>query len=184
MKKENRLLIYAIPAIIVLAVLTVYQYGFVNARKEMVSLRETRIARERVLTKCMEMIAGRPRIEEKLDALKEKRKAAESKTIEAQTPTLCAAALQEAVKGIITGRGGSITSERVEKTEEFGKFQVVSIAVDAALPDTRALSDILFGIETHTPYIVVREMDTRVRNFREPRELMVKLRLSSLGGGK
>ncbi|NLT21757.1 MAG: hypothetical protein GXX82_01785, partial [Syntrophorhabdus sp.] len=49
MKKENRLLIYAIPAVIVLAVLTVYQYGFVNARKEMVSLRETRAARERAL---------------------------------------------------------------------------------------------------------------------------------------
>lgn len=184
MKKENRLLIYAIPAVIVLAVLTVYQYGFVNARKEMVSLRETRAARERALMKCMETIAGRSRIEEKLDALKEKRRVAASKTIEAQTPTLCAAALQEAVKGIITGRGGSIASERVEKAEESGRFQVVTITVDAALPDTRALSDVLFGIETHTPYIVVREMDTRVRNFRDPRELMVKLRLSSLAGGK
>lgn len=167
MKKENRLFIYAIPAVIVLAVLTVYQYGFVNARKEMVSLRETRAARERALMKCMETIAGRSRIEEKLDALKEKRRVAASKTIEAQTPTLCAAALQEAVKGIITGRGGSIASERVEKAEESGRFQVVTITVDAALPDTRALSDVLFSIETHTPW-----------------ELMVKLRLSSLAGGK
>ncbi|MDD3845055.1 MAG: type II secretion system protein GspM [Syntrophorhabdaceae bacterium] len=184
MKQGNRLLMYAIPAIIVLAGLTVYQYGFVNARREMVSLGETSAARERALTKCMEMIAERPRLEERLGALKEKREAAASKIIEAQTLTLCAAALQETVKGIITGRGGSIASERVEKTERSGTFQVVSISIDVALPDTRALSDILFGIETHTPYIVVREVDTRVRNFRNPRELMVKLRLSSLGGGR
>ena len=175
---------YAIPAVIVLAGLTVYQYGFVNARREMVSLRETSAARERALTKCMEIIAERPRLEARFGALKEKREAAASKIIEAQTLTLCAVALQETVKGIITGRGGSVASERVEKTEKSGTFQVVSVSMDVTLPDTRALSDILFGIETHTPYIVVREVDTRVRNFRDPGELMVKLRLSSLGEGK
>jgi len=184
MKQRSRLLAYAVPVMVVLAGLAVYQYGFVNARREMASLRETGAARERALAKCAEMIAEKPELEKKLGALKEKRKTSASKIIEAQTLTLCAAALQETVKGIITGRGGSIASERVEKAEEFGKLRVVTITVDAALPDTRALSDILFGIETHVPYIVVRETDTRVRNFREPRELMVKLRLSSLGGGK
>jgi hypothetical protein len=184
MKERSRLFLYAIPVIIVLAGLTVYQYGVVNARREMVSLRETGAARERVLAKCMEVIAGRPELEKRLVVLKEKRKAAMSKIIEAQTLTLCAAALQETVKGIITGRGGSIISERVEKAEEFGKLRVVTIAVDAALPDTRAVSDILFGIETHEPYNVVREMDTRGRHFREHRALMVKLCLSALRGGK
>jgi len=184
MRQRNKLLVYAVPVIVVLAGLTVYQYGFVNARREMVSLRETAAARERALAKCMEMIAERPELERKLATLKETRKATASKIIEAQTLTLCAAALQETVKGIITGRGGSITSERVEKTEELGRFRVVSISLDAMLPDTRALGDILFGIETRAPYIVVQEMDTRVRNFREPRELMVKLRLCALGGGK
>lgn len=172
----------AVPVIAVLAGLTVYQYGFVKARREMVSLRETAAARERALVKCMEMIAERPQLIKRIEILKEKRKAASSKIIEVQTLALSAATLQETVKGMITGRGGSITSERVEKTEELGKFRVVNVSVDAIMPDMRALSDVLFGIETHTPYIVVREADTRVRNFREPGELMVKLRLSSLGG--
>lgn len=184
MRQGSRLLVYAVPVIVVLAGLAVYQYGFVNARSEMASLKETGAARERALAKCMEMIAGKPELEKRLGTLREKRKVAASKIIEAQTLTLCAAALQETVKGIITGRGGSITSERVEKTEEFGELRVVNVNVDAALPDTRAFSDILFSIETRETYIVVREMDTRVRNFREPRELMVKLRLSSLAGGK
>lgn len=184
MKQRSRLLIYAVPVIAVLAGVCVYQYGFVKARREMASLRQTAAGREMVLVKCMEMIAERTRLVNRIEILQEKRKAAASKIIEAQTLTLSAAALQETVKGIIIGRGGSITSERVEKTEELGKFLVVTVSVDAVIPDMRALSDVLFGIETHTPYIVVREADTRVRNFREPGELMVKLRLSSLGGGR
>jgi len=60
--------------------------------------------------------------------------------------------------------------------------KVANMSVDATLPDTRALSDVLYGIETRTPYVIVREVDTRVRNFRDPRELVVKLRLSALAG--
>ena len=184
MKPRNKLVIYAIPVIIVLAGLTIYQYGYLNARQEIMSLRDTNAARTRTLIRCMEMIGERANLEKKLEALREKRKEDTSKTIEAQTPSLCAAALQEMVKGIITGQGGSITSERVEKTENLGKFRVIGISIDTMLPDTRALSDLLFGIETRTPYIVVRELDVRVKNFRDPRELVVKLRLSALARGE
>jgi hypothetical protein len=52
------------------------------------------------------------------------------------------------------------------------------------LPDTRALEDILFSIESRTPYLVVKELDTRVRNFRDPRDLLIKLDVSALTGGK
>lgn len=181
---KSKFLLYSIPVVVVLACFTAWQYGYVNTRQEISSLREESVARTRTLVKSMELIAGKPNLEKKLEVLKEKRKADASKIIEAQTPSLCAANLQETVKGIITGRGGSITSERVEKPENLGRFQVISVSVDAVLPDARALSDILYGIETHTPYIVVKEVDTRVRNFRDPRELMVKLRLSALTGGQ
>jgi hypothetical protein len=46
------------------------------------------------------------------------------------------------------------------------------------------LSDVLYAIETRTPHFIVKEVDVRVRNFREPRELMVKLRVSALTIGK
>ncbi|MBP7526687.1 MAG: hypothetical protein KA801_02100 [Syntrophorhabdaceae bacterium] len=184
MATRSKLLPYALPVIVILACLTAWQYGYVNARQEITSLKETSASRARTLARCMELIAGKANLEKKLEMLKEKRKSDESKILDAQTPSLCAASLQETVKGVITGRGGSITSERVEKAENLGRFQVISISIDATLPDARALSDILYGIETRTPYIVVREVDTRVRNFRDPRELMVKLRLSALAGGQ
>ena len=108
----------------------------------------------------------------------------DSKLIEGQTLSLSAATLQENVKTIITGKGGTISSERVDKPEDLSGFKVITISIDSVLPDTRVLSDILYAIETRTPHFIVKEVDVRVRNFREPRELMVKLRVSALTIGR
>jgi hypothetical protein len=117
------------------------------------------------------------------------------------------------VKGIVTARGGTISSERIGKPEDLEKsplqpvgtaastaktvagkksakppdgqkLQVLSVSIDASLPDTAALADILYSLETMTPYIVVKELDARVKNFKEPRELMVRVDVMSLYGGK
>ena len=60
----------------------------------------------------------------------------------------------------------------------------ITVSIDAVLPDTAALSEILYSIETRTPYLIVKELDTRVRNPREPKDLMVKMDISALTGGK
>lgn len=75
-------------------------------------------------------------------------------------------------------------SERVEKTDDLGKLKVVNVAMDISMPDIRALSDVIYNIETRTPYITINELDIRVRNFKEPKELMVKLRVAALTLGK
>jgi len=102
----------------------------------------------------------------------------------AQTPAIAAANLQDSIKGIIAGRGGTINSERVEKPEAMEKFKVTNVVLDVAFPDVRALSDTLFAIETQTPYLVVKELDVRVRNYTDPKELIVKLEISALTGGQ
>ena len=184
MEKRNRILGYAVPFIIVLVILVAYDYGYEKISTEMASIKETQLAKTKTLQKYMTIISEKPALESKLAALKEKRKADESKIIDAQTPSLAANTLEDTVKSMITGKGGSISSERVEKPEDLGKFKVVNVTMDVVLPDARALSDIIYNIETRTPYIVVKELDTRVRNFKEPRELMVKLRIAALTGGK
>ena len=104
--------------------------------------------------------------------------------VDGQTISIAAGTLLDAVKGVITGKGGSISSERVGKAEDLGKFKVINISIESVLPDARALSDILYSIETRTPYLVVKELDSRVRNYREPRELMVKFDLEAITGAK
>lgn len=172
------------PVVVALVILVAYQYGYLAVKSELTSLREQEAARSGTLERYVNLIAQRPSIEKRLEALREGRAAEMSKIIEAQTLSIAAAALQNIVKSSITARGGSIASERVEKSDDLGKLKAVNVSVDAVVPDTRALSDVLFTLETHTPYLVIKEVDARVRNFRDPTELMVKLRISALTGGK
>ncbi|HOE19121.1 MAG TPA: type II secretion system protein GspM [Syntrophorhabdaceae bacterium] len=184
MEQRSKLLKFAIPVIVVLFVLVAYQYGYEKIRAEMSSVREMQAMKVRTLEKYISAIAERPLIEARLASSKEQRKADDAKIIEGQTYSLSANTLEDIVRGIITGRGGSISSERVEKPDDLGAFKVVNVSMDVVLPDTRALSDVIYSIETRTPYIVVRELDVRARNIREPRELTVKLRIAALTGGK
>lgn len=184
MEKRNRILIVALPLMIILLGFMVYDYGYLKIKAELSSIKEREALRTKTLTKYVTLIAEKPQLEKKLISLKERRKIDDSKLVEGQTLSLSAATLQENVKTIITGRGGTISSERVEKPEDLSGFKVITISIDSLLPDTRVLSDILYAIETRTPYLVVKEVDARVRNFREPRELMVKLKVSALTVGK
>jgi hypothetical protein len=182
--KKNKTLIITLPFLAAVLLYGAYQYGFVRIRTDVNALREEQSAKMKLLEKTVALISEKPNLEKRLAALKEEKKADATKLIEGQTLSLSAATLQETIKGIVTGRGGSISSERVGKPEDYGSFKIITVSIDAVLPDARALSDVLYSIETRTPYLVVKELDTRVRNFRAPKDLTVKLDVSALTGGK
>jgi len=184
LKKRSKFLTAAIILAVVLLGLTVYEYGYVRVRSELSSMEEVASARTEILEKYLSIIADKPRLEENFLALKEVRKTENSKIIEGQTPSVAAAALQNAVKGLITARGGAISSERVDKPEDMGKFKMITITIDATMPDIRVLNDALYAIETQMPYLVIQELDARVIAYREPKDLMIKLKISGLTGGK
>ncbi len=181
---RGRLMTIAIPLIIVLVGLIVYRYGYLRVQTEIASIQEEETVSSKALQKYISVIAGKPGLEKKLASLTETRKNDMTKLIEGQTPSLVAAILQDTVKGIITSNGGSISSERVGKPEDLGKFKVVTTSVDAVVPDPGALSDILYAVETRTPYLVIKELDARVRDFRNPRELTIRMDVSALTAGK
>jgi hypothetical protein len=184
MKRKSKILVIAIPLIIILLGAIIYQYGYLRVQSDLAAMEDTESVKLKTLEKYINMIADKPHIEERLTIMRETRKSESSKIIEGQTPSVAAATLQNSVKGMITSRGGSISSDRVEKPEDVGKFKMITVTIDAVLPDTRALGDTLYAMETQTPYLVVRELDARIRNFKEPRDLMVKLKVSGLTGGK
>lgn len=161
-----------------------YNYGYLRVKAELSAVKDDQAVKTKLLAQYVALLSEKPALEKKLALLKEERQADNSRLIEGQTPSLSAAILQETLKGIIVNRGGSISSERVGKPEDLGKFKVISVSMDAVLPDTRALGDILYSIETRTPYLVVKELDARVRNMRDPKELTVKLDVLALTGGK
>ena len=182
--KRNKTLIITMPLMLGLLVFAVYHYGYAKVKSDLDTIKEEQEVGLRILRKSDALISEKPALEKKIAQLKEERQADKTKLIEGQTLSLSAATLQETIKGIVTGRGGSISSERVGKPEDHGKFKVITVSIDAVLPDARALEDILFSIESRTPYLVVKELDSRVRNFRDPRDLLIKLDVSALTGGK
>lgn len=182
--KRNRIVVLGIPLILILLGLILYEYGYLRIQSEIASIKEDQALKIKTLEKYTALLNERPQLEKELNRLKELRKADDPKLIEGQTLSLAAATLQDLVKGIIVERGGTISSERVGKPEDHGKFKIINVSIDAVLPDVRALSDILYSIETRTPYLIVKELDTRVRDYRNPKELMVKLDVSALTTAK
>ena len=176
----------AIPLIIVLLAGVVYQYGYLRVRGQMAVIRETEEVKAKTLAKYLALISEKPQMEKDLAALRETRKTESSKLIEGQTFSLAAASLQDMVKEIVTGRGGSISSGRVNKPDDLGNFKIINISLDAVLPDSKALTEVLYSIETRTPYLVVKEIDirTRLRRGTPNNELQVKLDVEALTAGK
>jgi hypothetical protein len=182
--KRNKTLITTIPLMAMLIGLVMYQHVYLRTQTDVTSIREEQAIKTKTLERYITLISEKPQLEKNLASLKEARKADDSKLIEGQTLSLAAATLQDMVKDIITGRGGTISSERVGKPEDLNKFKVISVSIDAVLPDSGALTDVLYSIETRTPFLIVKEIDTRVRNYRNPRELMVKLDISAMTGSR
>ena len=184
MESKSRVLFVAVPILVILAGLLVYQYGYLRLQDEIQAIKDTEVVKTKSLQKYANFVSKKAGLEQKLAALKEARKADESKLIEGQTPSVAAASLQNSVKTLITSKGGIVSSERVEKPEDRDKFKVISVSIDGSVPDTRFLNEILFALETQTPSLVVRELDARVKDFRNPRELMVRLKVSGMTSGR
>ena len=182
--KRNKTLFFAVPLMIILIFVVVYKYGYLGIRTDTASVKEEQVIKLKLLQKYMALIAEKPLIEKQISSLKAESRADDSKLIEGQTPSLAAATLQETIKGIVVAKGGTISSERVGKPEDLGKFKVITVSIDAVLPDTHALSDILYSIETRTPYLIVKELETRVKNPLSPKDLLIKMDISALTGAK
>ena len=180
MKPDRRIMVPMILLLVVLAGLVVYEYGYLRLQADIAATRDAESTKIKTLGKYAAFVARKPQLQAKLAELKDTRKAEDAKLIEGQTPTVAASSLQSAVKTLVTGRGGTISSERVEKPEELGKFTVIAVSIDTIIPDARALTEVLYAIETQTPYLVVGEVDARIKDLREPRELMTRLKVLAI----
>jgi hypothetical protein len=211
---KSKLLLAAVPLILLLMGGLVYEYGYLRIQEDLAGIREEQAAKSRTLKKALTIIAEKPELEKRLKALRDLRQADNAKLMGGEMPSLASASLQDTIKGIVTNRGGTVSSARVGKVEEIiyqepgtqkttpeprerkappekkggkpesvGKFKIINASLDIVVPDPAALRDILYFIETRTPDLVVREMDARVRNMKEPRELVVRLDVAALYGG-
>jgi hypothetical protein len=181
--KGSRIALAVLLVATALLMLVVYKRGIelfgINARVDMIRAKESE--RLRTIEKCNSLISKKQSLEKRLGLARQQFSEIEStKLIEGRTPSIAAAALQDVIKGIITGNGGTITSERAKKPEGFDRFDVVSVSFDAVVPNAAALHNVMFTVENYIPFMVIDDIDARVRNFKVPDELSVRLSVSSI----
>ena len=182
--RKNKFLFVSIPLILILAGVVLYDYGYSKIEAERSAALEMEKLKMKTLEKSVSLIAQKPQLEKRLSDLKDLRKAQNAGMIDGNTSALATANMQNIVRTLITGRGGIVSSERAEKPEGYGKLKIITISMDTVLPDSRALSNILYAMETQTPHLVIRQLDTRVANMSKPKDLAVSFKVSALTAGR
>lgn len=187
---KSRTLVLAIPVMIILMALVGYKYGYMKIKANLTEIHDERDLKMDLLRRYTSLIDEKPQIEKELAVLREQRQANNVKLFEAPSLSIASANLQKTVKEIIQGSGATIKSQRIDKMEDFGPFKLITVSIDSEMPDAGVLGDILYSIETSTPYLVVKELDVRVRKTRVRRGkkigqdiLTVKLDVSALTPG-
>jgi hypothetical protein len=57
---------------------------------------------------------------------------------------------------------------------------MITVSLDSVIPNVEALGNILYSLETRTPFLSVKGLEVRIRNYRKPGELVIKLDVSAL----
>lgn len=178
--KNSKMLIIMIPVAVILLGLVTYQYGYLKIRTEIAALKEEQDMKTKILEKYINLISQIPQLEKDITAQRQLREFYNTELLTGETSSIAAAALQDFVKGIITSKGGKITSGLIVPPAELGKFTVLNVSINAAMPDVGTLSDAIYSIETHAPSLIINDMDVRIKDHKNPRELMIKLDVSAL----
>lgn len=182
--KNGNLLKILIPAVVILGALVLYQNVYVKSANRLADLRDRRAAAAEALKRYQKLVDEKPLFEKKLESMRGTRNDLEAGLFSGQSLSITSAALQDTVKTIIASGGGIVSSEKADKAEPLGKkFMIVSASFDMTLPDTNALTNVLYQIETHKPVMVIKELSIQCMNIRDPKALSARLTVAALTGG-
>ena len=115
---KSKIMLAAVPLILLLAGGLVYEYGYLRIQEDLAGIKEEQAAKVGTLKKALAIIAEKPELEKHLKALRDLRQADNAKIMGGEMPSLASASLQDTIKGIVTNRGGTVSSARVGKVED------------------------------------------------------------------
>ncbi len=92
--------------------------------------------------------------------------------MESQSDTLAAAELQQRVKALVEGAGGSLVSAQPTDSQAAGPFTRIGLSVRMVI-DTPALQRVLHALESESPVVVIDDMLVLSRGARSSRRRVV-----------
>lgn len=122
--------------------------------------REARDQSLRLLSAYKTALAIRPSLETSLSQLQQQGRSA-SGLVEGNSPALAAARLQNDIRTIVESSGGEVRSTQNLPVSNTNSFEKIDIGCDLSVPMSR-LKDIVYQIETHTPYLFIDKVDIRM----------------------
>ncbi|MDA8091404.1 MAG: type II secretion system protein GspM [Nitrospiraceae bacterium] len=181
--RNGLLLKIVVPAAAALAFLLFYQNVFTKSADSLSDLKDREQFAAKSLVKYERLVSSIPQKKKKLEEVKELKNSMESDLFEGQSLSVIGADLQNSIKTAVAASGGTLSSEKVENAKPLNEFTVISASFEMTLPDTNALTNMLYQIETHRPSIAVKELYIQRSNINDPKTLTVRLTVSALTGG-
>ena len=129
---------------------------------------ETMAALREQLERYQRIAATRPATERLLARLAEHRQR-EGLTLDEPNAGRAAAALQESVTSLVDAGGGRLLSTRMLPAQADGSFYRV-VAQVRLQADTESLGPVLYGLESHFPYLFLDELTVIGRGVRVTRQ--------------
>ncbi|WP_019570501.1 type II secretion system protein GspM [Thioalkalivibrio sp. ALE11] len=105
-----------------------------------------------------------PRLRTEVEALREQHEAL-GHVLEAETPALAAAEVQQLLSDVVTGHGGELQSTQVRPVREEEGFRRVTVSVRLSV-DSEQLAGILSELEYRTPLMFVDDLNLRLESRR------------------
>lgn len=184
MKKQSmrgsRKLKIMMPLMVILFGIVIYQYGYLGTQRDISSIKEEQEMKTEILEKYITRISEIPNLERDIVSLRLIRDSYNTEMIEGETYSIASASLQDMVREIITDKDGKVDGGRMGQPGDLGKFKEINVNIKGTMPDVKALGEALYAIESHTPFLLVRDLDVSIRNYKEPREITLKLNVSAI----
>jgi len=182
--KKSKILTIILPLTAILLCYAAYEYGYVTIASKVVELREIREQKEKMIFKYVAAISKRQQIAGTLNFLRPVKTNYDDGMIHEPLPAGAVENLRNILREIITHCGGQMKGDTGAQPVKSGIYMIYEIEVDMALPDTKALNDIVYEIESNTLYMVIKHMDVRVTNPKSPGELSAKFKIAAIGIGR
>jgi hypothetical protein len=184
MIQNSKILMIVLPLTLILLGYAAYDYGYPGLQSSIQEAQDFREQKEKMLYKYVAAISNKQHITSTLSFLRPMKAANDQGMIGEPDPLKASQTLSASLKEIIIQGGGQFVNEKGYQPVKSGTYKMILADIEAILPDARALNDIVYAIEAHRLYMVIREMDVNVTNPNNPRELAVKFKIAALGVGK
>ncbi|HNR13160.1 MAG TPA: type II secretion system protein GspM [Thermodesulfobacteriota bacterium] len=177
--RSRRERIIVLTAVLIAVVFVLFQY-IIDPFMESQSRIEEEIPTKRMqLEKYRQFVAGKAKAEQDLQRIENLAKRSSNKLLSGNTSPLAAANLQEILKTLSAKNMIKIRSEKVLDSKQYDYYVQIPVQIEFMSTITD-LTNFLYDIETYQKILTIVDLNIRVANRRDPRDVHATIVVAGL----